>query len=401
MISCILLAAGSARRMKAKENKVFLSLGPLSVLQWNLFHLLDVNDISQVIIVGATHEIDRLKRESHNFQNYVTHTLHRKVPYIIEYVAGGAERQDSVRAGLSKVKDTTDIVLVHDGARPVAKAKLFNDVAMSAKQYGAAVAAIPAIDTIKRVDEKGFIQETLNRNELYHMQTPQGFKKDLFKKAHQNAKTHNYIGTDDVSLIELLGAPVKVITGDYRNVKLTTPNDIPVIKSHLGIFESEENSMMRVGFGYDIHRFKKGRPCILGGVLIDSPIGPDGHSDADVLIHALMDALLGAAGLRDIGYYFPPNDETFKDISSMKLLKKVISLLKEHSFQAYNVDIMVIAEAPKLKPHIEAMKLNIHTIMNIPVDRISIKATTNEQLGAIGRHEGIAAQAVVSIYEIK
>ncbi|MBK7921202.1 MAG: 2-C-methyl-D-erythritol 2,4-cyclodiphosphate synthase [Veillonella sp.] len=156
---------------------------------------------------------------------------------------------------------------------------------------------------------------------------------------------------------------------------------------------------MRVGFGYDIHRFKEGRPCILGGVTIESPIGPDGHSDADVLIHALMDAMLGAAGIRDIGYYFPPEDDQYKGISSVLLLEKVNSLLKEQGLQAYNIDVMVIAEVPKLKPHIEEMKANLQRVLEIPLDRISIKATTNEMLGALGRREGIAAQAVVTLYE--
>ena len=157
--------------------------------------------------------------------------------------------------------------------------------------------------------------------------------------------------------------------------------------------------MMRVGYGYDIHRFKEGRPCILGGVTIESPIGPDGHSDADVLIHALMDALLGAAGLRDIGYYFPPEDMQFKGISSMELLRRVNLLLKEEGLKAYNVDVMVIAEAPKLKPHIEQMKENIARVLDMEPGYISVKATTNEMLGALGRKEGIAAQAVVTLCE--
>lgn len=154
---------------------------------------------------------------------------------------------------------------------------------------------------------------------------------------------------------------------------------------------------MRVGFGYDVHRFKEGRPCVLGGVTIESPIGPDGHSDADVLLHAVMDALLGAAGLRDIGYYFPPEDAAYKGISSMILLERVHSLLKEKGFSAYNIDVMVIAEAPKLKPHVETMKKNISRALELPIDHVSIKATTNEGLGALGRTEGIAAQAVVTI----
>ena len=156
---------------------------------------------------------------------------------------------------------------------------------------------------------------------------------------------------------------------------------------------------MRIGSGYDVHKLAEGRDCIIGGVKIPYEKGLLGHSDADVLIHALMDALLGAAGLKDIGYYFPPEDDAYKGISSMILLKHVNSLLKERGLEAYNIDIMVISETPKLKPHIDTMKANLQSVLEIPLDRISIKATTNEMLGAIGRREGIAAQAVVSVYE--
>lgn len=156
---------------------------------------------------------------------------------------------------------------------------------------------------------------------------------------------------------------------------------------------------MRVGMGYDVHRLVAGRPCILCGVRIDSPLGPEGHSDADVPVHALMDALLGAAGLRDIGYYFPPEDPAYEGISSMLLLEKVNSLLKDKGLKAYNVDIMVISETPKLKPHIDGMKDNLGRALGLPLDRISVKATTNESLGAIGRREGIAAQACVTVIE--
>ena len=154
---------------------------------------------------------------------------------------------------------------------------------------------------------------------------------------------------------------------------------------------------MRVGFGYDVHVLKEGRPCILGGVHIPSAVGPDGHSDADVIIHALMDALLGAAGLKDIGYYFPPTDDAYLGASSMKLLEEVVTLLREQGYVPNNVDMMAISEVPKLAPHIDAMKENISAVLGITTASISIKATTNEGLGAIGRKEGIAAQAVVSI----
>ena len=384
MISCILLAAGAGRRMGYTDNKVSMPLGHYTVLQWNLHHMKYWDSLDEVIMVVSKDEMTHIREQVEAID----------APWTVRYIEGGAERQDSVASGLSQVSPAADIVLVHDGARPLAKTALARRVIEGAKQYGAVVPAIPVVDTIKRVDTKGTVQETLLRSELYAMQTPQGFQKKNLAEAHAYAKEHGYQGTDDVSLVEFQGKKVHIVEGDRRNIKLTVPEDVMIAKKYLGV-----EPMMRIGYGYDIHRFKEGRPCVLGGVSIDSPIGPDGHSDADVLIHALMDAMLGAAGFRDIGYYFPPEDDAFKGISSRLLLEKVVQLLKDSNFGIYNADIMVIAEAPKLKPHIEKMKENLSVDLGIPLSRISIKATTNEGLGALGRTEGIAAQAVVSMYE--
>ena len=384
MISCILLAAGAGRRMGYTDNKVSMPLGHYTVLQWNLHHMKYWDSLDEVIMVVSKDEMTHIREQVEAID----------APWTVRYIEGGAERQDSVASGLSQVSPAADIVLVHDGARPLAKTALARRVIEGAKKHGAVVPAVPVVDTIKRVDTKGTVQETLLRSELYAMQTPQGFQKSILVEAHSYAKEHDYHGTDDVSLVEFQGKPVHIVEGDRQNIKLTVPEDVMIAKKYLGV-----EPMMRIGYGYDIHRFKEGRPCVLGGVSIDSPIGPDGHSDADVLIHALMDAMLGAAGFRDIGYYFPPEDDAFKGISSRLLLEKVVQLLKDSNFGIYNADIMVIAEAPKLKPHIEQMKENLSVDLGIPVTRISIKATTNEGLGALGRTEGIAAQAVVSMYE--
>lgn len=384
MISCILLAAGAGRRMGYTDNKVSMPLGHYTVLQWNLHHMKRWNGLDEVIVVVSKDEMTHIREQVEAMD----------APWTVRYIVGGAERQDSVASGLSQVSPAADIVLVHDGARPLANTTLAQRVIEGAKQHGAVVPAVPVVDTIKRVDTKGTVQETLIRSELYAMQTPQGFQKKILVEAHAYAKKHGYQGTDDVSLVEFQGKKVHIVEGNRRNIKLTVPEDVMIAKKYLGV-----EPMMRIGYGYDIHRFKEGRPCVLGGVSIDSPIGPDGHSDADVLIHALMDAMLGAAGFRDIGYYFPPEDDAFKGISSRLLLEKVVQLLKDSNFGIYNADIMVIAEAPKLKPHIEKMKENLSVDLGIPVTRISIKATTNEGLGALGRTEGIAAQAVVSMYE--
>lgn len=386
MISCILLAAGAGKRMKCEANKIFLQLGNYSVLQWNLHHMTAVADISEVIIVAAAGEEPVIAKEV---------AAMGQLPWEPRIVAGGKERQDSVRAGTLAVSESADIILVHDGARPMAKPELFTAVAKAADEYGAAVAAVPVIDTIKRVSDDLLVTQTLKRSELYAVQAPQGFQRQWLMDAQAYAAETDFLGTDDVSLVEHQGKPVHIVLSDYTNCKLTTPEDIIRAKQYLGVTEP----MMRVGFGYDVHRFKTGRPCILGGVQIESEFGPDGHSDADVLIHALMDALLGAAGLPDIGYWFPPEDDAFKGISSMELLRRVVKLLHEKGFKAYNVDVMVIAEAPKLKPHIGAMKENLAGALGIGEDFISVKATTHEKMGAFGRKEGLAAQAVVTLYK--
>ncbi|MDU6769986.1 MAG: 2-C-methyl-D-erythritol 4-phosphate cytidylyltransferase, partial [Veillonella sp.] len=331
-VSCIVLAAGAGRRMGHDENKIFIKLGQKSIIQWTLSHINQVKAVSEVILVVADGEASYMEQ----------HIASLGLSKSIKIVTGGKERQDSVYAGLQAVGDDIDIVLVHDGARPLAKSELFERVIEGAETHGAVTIGVPSTDTIKRVDIDGQVLETLNRNELMNIQTPQGFLKDIFKEAQETAKQDAYLGTDDVSLVEYIGKDVYILDGDYENIKVTTPNDIAVAKRYLGIKEQR----MRVGFGYDIHRLKEGRPCILGGVHIESPVGPDGHSDADVLIHALMDALLGAAGLKDIGYYFPPEDDAYKGISSMILLKHVNSLLKERGLEAYNIDIMVISETP-------------------------------------------------------
>lgn len=387
MISCILLVAGCGRRMCMNKNKIFLRIGGLSLVQWNLKHLREVTNLAEVVIVTAPGERDSIQAEVAAMGEF---------PWRVVYCDGGKERQDSVENGLAMVGDDCNVVLVHDGARPMAAAELFEAVAVKAAEVGAALAAVPAVDTIKQVDtDASRSLATLPREELYIAQTPQGFRKDVMIASRRYAVTHKVRGTDDVSLVEAMGEPVAIVAGDYKNIKITTPSDRQAAMCYLG----GKQPMMRVGYGYDIHRFKEGRPCILGGVTIESPIGPDGHSDADVLIHALMDALLGAAGLRDIGYYFPPEDMQFKGISSMELLRRVNLLLKEEGLKAYNVDVMVIAEAPKLKPHIEQMKENIARVLDMEPGYISVKATTNEMLGALGRKEGIAAQAVVTLCE--
>ena len=244
-VSCIVLAAGAGRRMGHDENKIFIKLGNKSIIQWTLSHIEQVKAVSEVILVVADGEAAYMKQ----------HIASLGLSKSIKIITGGKERQDSVYAGLQAVSDDMDIVLVHDGARPLAKPELFKSVIEGAKTHRAVTIGVPSTDTIKRVDIDGQVLETLNRNELMNIQTPQGFLKNIFKEAQETAKRDAYLGTDDVSLVEYIGKDVYILEGDYENIKVTTPNDIAVAKRYLGIKEQQ----MRVGFGYDIHRLKEGR----------------------------------------------------------------------------------------------------------------------------------------------
>ena len=235
VISCIVLAAGAGRRMGYKENKIFIPLGRFSIIQRTLQNVAKVEGLNEIILVVADGE-----------QEFMTkHIQELDLTVPVHIVLGGKERQDSVACGLKAVSEDTNIVLVHDGARPLASTKLFSDVAEAANIHGAATVGVPATDTIKRVDTDHNVLETLHRSELYQIQTPQGFQKDLFVEAHQAAYETKYLGTDDVSLVEYIGKPVHIVEGDYCNIKVTTPNDIAVAKRYLGI----EDTRMRVGFG--------------------------------------------------------------------------------------------------------------------------------------------------------
>ena len=224
----------------------------------------------------------------------------------------------------------------------------------------------------------------VDRSEYCSVQTPQGFRKADLMEAHDKALREGIQATDDAMLVELAGFPVEVVDGDYQNIKITTREDLPI-----------EN---RTGIGFDVHALTEGRRLILGGVDIPFERGLDGHSDADVLVHALMDALLGAAALGDIGCHFPDTDDAYKGISSMLLLQKVRDLLSENFFSIANVDMTIMAQRPRIGPHIEAMRENIAEVLGIGKSRINIKATTTERLGFVGREEGIAAEAICSIY---
>jgi 2-C-methyl-D-erythritol 2,4-cyclodiphosphate synthase/2-C-methyl-D-erythritol 4-phosphate cytidylyltransferase len=311
----------------------------------------------------------------------------------VTIVTGGDSRQSSVWNGLCALPEDCTHVLIHDGARCLVDEGTIRHCMASVENHGTGVAAIPAIDTIKQVDADEIVTATPDRSQLRAVQTPQGFTVELIRRAHMSAQQENFLGTDDASLVERLGHPVRLTEGNRRNIKLTTPEDLIMAESFL----CRSFPALRVGQGYDVHRLVEGRDLILCGVNVPHTLGLLGHSDADVAVHALMDAMLGAMALGDIGKHFPDTDERYRGISSMKLLEHVVALLKERHARVTNCDVTIVAQKPKLLPHIPQMQANIASALELPLDRVNIKATTTERLAFEGREEGISAQAICMV----
>jgi 2-C-methyl-D-erythritol 4-phosphate cytidylyltransferase/2-C-methyl-D-erythritol 2,4-cyclodiphosphate synthase len=307
---------------------------------------------------------------------------------------GGATRQATVRNALAHLPDGVRFVAVHDAARPLVSHALLDRLIATAMQYGTAIPALPVQDTLKRADNGRTVQATVAREGLYRVQTPQVSRADWLINAHRRAAEEGFEqATDDAQLLERAGYPVHLVDGDPRNLKLTTPDDLHLLRLHIG-----EGALTRTGIGYDIHQLTEGRTLMLGGVAIEYPYGLQGHSDADVVLHAICDALLGAAALGDIGQHFPNTDPRWKDASSLTLLQQVRTLLAQHGWQPLNIDAMALAEAPKLAPYIPEMRQRIAHTLGILPEQVSIKATTNEGMDAVGARRAIACYAVAAIY---
>ena len=307
---------------------------------------------------------------------------------------GGATRQATVRNALAHLPDGVRFVAVHDAARPLVSRALLNRLIATAMQHGTAVPALPVQDTLKCSDDGQTVRATTPRTGLYCVQTPQVFRADWLVNAHRHAAEEGFEqATDDAQLLERAGYPVSLVSGDPCNLKLTTPDDLRLLRLYAG-----ESAPTRTGIGYDIHQLTEGRTLMLGGIAIKYPYGLQGHSDADVVLHAISDALLGAAALGDIGQHFPNTDPRWKDAPSLTLLQHVRMLLTQHGWQPLHIDAMVLAEAPKLAPYIPEMRQRIAHTLGILPEQVSIKATTNEGMDAVGARRAIACYAVATIY---
>lgn len=383
-------AAGRASRFNSNsesvgENKVFALLGGRPLLYWTAQAFAAHPQIDGIVVVAGPSEVSRCREALAG------------VDKVLAVIAGGQTRQESVAIGLFALGgDLDDLILVHDAARPLVSAAVIDRCLEGAKHWGNAVAALPVADTLKAVDSDLVVQRTIDREGLWAMQTPQAFRLATLFEAHSQARSLGWTGTDEAALVEQFSEdPVHLVLGDPANLKVTRPEDLPLAEAILQSRQPLPFTSPRIGFGYDIHPLVAGRKLFLGGIEIPSERGLDGHSDADVLLHALCDALLGAAGLPDIGHLFPNTDPAYKDISSLALLAEVVRRVGEAGYAVGNADMTLIAEAPKIAPYVAEMRAAIAKCLLAAPSQVGIKATTNEGLGSLGRGEGIAAHAVV------
>jgi 2-C-methyl-D-erythritol 4-phosphate cytidylyltransferase/2-C-methyl-D-erythritol 2,4-cyclodiphosphate synthase len=287
-------------------------------------------------------------------------------------------------------------VLVHDAARPLATSRLVDAVIAATVEHGAAIPALPVPDTVKQLDDAGGVERTLDRARLRLAQTPQGSRTDWLVAALDDARSAGVEVTDESAALECAGRPVNVVAGDSRNRKITTAEDLETMRQDQGRVPE-----LRVGSGFDIHRIDASRPLVLGGLVFPGEPGLAGHSDADVVLHAVMDALLGAACLGDIGHLFPPEDPAFAGADSTGLATEVAARLQQAGFEVVNLDITLLAERPRIRDRATEMRGAIGDCLGVDTDRIGLKATTLEKLGSLGRSEGIACQAVALIHRVE
>lgn len=364
--TAILVAAGASRRMGFDKLSYRLPDGR-TVLETSCAALAAHPAVRQVVLVAGANrpECERIAAAC---------------PKPCCVVDGGETRADSVRNGLAAAEGA--LVAIHDAARPFVSRAVITAVLEAAARTGAAAPAVPVKDTIK-VAQGGRVVSTPDRAMLYAVQTPQCFSREKYRQALAcvTGEQARQV-TDDCSLFELAGMPVELTAGDYGNYKITTPDDL------------KKEKTMRIGHGYDVHRLVEDRKLILGGVEIPYEKGLLGHSDADVLLHAVMDAVLGAAALGDIGRHFPDTDPAYRGADSLALTRAVAALIHEHGYTVGNIDATILCQKPKLAPYIEEMRRNIAAAFGVAADAVSVKATTEEHLGFTGEGLGIAAHAV-------
>jgi 2-C-methyl-D-erythritol 4-phosphate cytidylyltransferase/2-C-methyl-D-erythritol 2,4-cyclodiphosphate synthase len=381
-VTVIVAAGGRGLRLGADRPKQLLAVGGRAILERAVSAFLSHPEVTEVVVALPAELAD-------SPPDYLQATSKP-----LRVVQGGERRQDSVQAAFQASARDADVILVHDAARPFVSADLISRTIEAALHTGAAIAALPARDTVKRVDHVSggpLVVETLPRESTFLAQTPQAFRREVLEAALTRATSIHV--TDEAMLVEHAGLPVQIVEGEPTNIKITTPEDWPVAETIAAAGESRPTGF-RIGTGYDLHRLVEGRPLVLGGVTIPHDRGLLGHSDADAVCHAVTDAVLGAAGAGDIGRHFPDDDEQWRGASSLDLLGRAVSIVGQLGFAIVNVDVVVVAERPKIAPYIQSMREHLAAALGVTISAVSIKGKTNEGVDEIGRGEAIATHAV-------
>jgi 2-C-methyl-D-erythritol 4-phosphate cytidylyltransferase/2-C-methyl-D-erythritol 2,4-cyclodiphosphate synthase len=392
-VAAVIAAGGTGARMGAARPKQFLPLAGRPIMLRAIDCILSVQNLLEVVIALPSEHLAEAGPLLAQLQSQTPLTC----------IEGGKTRQASVARAVASLPLDAELILVHDAVRPLCPPDLVHRTLRAAWETGAAVPGISATDTIKRVSRRGRILATPPREELYAIQTPQCFRADILRSALEQAAEAGFVGTDESSVVRWAGHPVAVVEGEPANIKITRPLDALMAEllvsggSSLAAsaVAAAREAKMRIGHGVDYHRLVEGRKLILGGIEIPFEKGLEGHSDADALTHAICDALLGAAGLGDIGRHFPDDAACNRNRCSLEFLREVGAKIQDAGWTVDNVDATLLAQQPRLAPYMPAMKANIARCLELGGDAINIKATTTEGMNAEGRGEGISAQAVV------
>jgi 2-C-methyl-D-erythritol 4-phosphate cytidylyltransferase/2-C-methyl-D-erythritol 2,4-cyclodiphosphate synthase len=379
MVTAIIAAGGRGARMGGDRPKQLLSLGGATILQRSVAAFDRCDRVDEIVLVVPP--------------ELATDTSLASTPdgTPLRVVPGGTRRQDSVARGFDASSSSSEILVVHDAARPLCPTELIVRTIEAAARHGAAIAALPAQDTVKQraAGDDRFVGRTLARQCIVLAQTPQAFRREVLAEAVRLGR-RGVEATDEAVLAERAGYRVALVEGDPQNIKITTERDLSLARRLLGDTMVTE----RVGFGYDLHRLVEGRPLVLGGIRIPHDRGLAGHSDADAVCHAVADAILGAAASGDIGQHFPDTDPRWEGASSIELLRAVVDLVRSRGFVVVNLDVVVVAERPRIGPHADRMRVAVASAVGLEPGAVSIKGKTNEGMDATGRGEAIATHAV-------
>ena len=381
-VTAIVAAGGRGARVGAPQPKQMLVVGGRSILERSVQLLVGHAAVAEVVVALPS---ELAAEPPASFKDATK---------AVRVVAGGPRRQDSVANAFAAISREAEIVVIHDAARPFASAGLVSRTIEAAVKTGAALAALPARDTVKRA-AAGLVEETLPRDTIHLAQTPQAFRRDVLEAALAFGMREGVEATDEATLAERAGYRVSLVEGEATNIKITTPDDLAMAEALAGRLGP---SVGRAGVGYDIHRLVEGRPLILGGVTIPFERGLIGNSDADALCHAITEAILGAAAAGDIGRHFPDSDPQWKGASSLDLLRRAAAIVARHGLRVQNVDASILAERPKLAPFVDAMRANLADALGVDVGQVSVKGKSNEGVGEIGRGEAIAVHATALLH---